>query len=120
MIFRVFLLLLLSTVSLLAAPPREFQVGDNLWRCYSKGKVLRTEANEFRIIDADDKNGAGLTCTLAAKPGERLTFSGKFKALKQDVEKLYLQIRFMPQKKIVQQEFSLIEEARAQMERRKV
>ena len=108
MILRVFLLLLLSTVSLLAAPPREFQVGDNLWRCYSKGKVLRTQANEFRIIDAVDQTGAGLTCTRAAVPGERLKFSGKFKALNNDVEKLYLQIRFMPQKKIVQQEFSLI------------
>ena len=108
MIFRVFLLLLLSTVSLLAAPPREFKVGGNLWRCYSKGKVLRTQANEFRIIDAVDQTGAGLTCTLPANPGERLQFAGKFKALNKDVEKLYLQIRFMPQKKIVQQEFSLV------------
>ena len=91
MIFRVFLLLLLSTVSLLAAPPREFKVGDNLWRCYSKGKVLRTAANEFRIIDADDKNGAGLTCTRDANPGERLQFAGKFKALNNNVEKLFLQ-----------------------------
>lgn len=105
--FRVFLLLLLSAVPLLAAPPREFKVGDNLWRCYSKGKVLRTAANEFRIIDADEKNGAGLTCTLPASTGERLQFSGKFKALNNDVEKLFLQIRFMPQKKIVQQQFSL-------------
>jgi len=105
---RVFLLFwLLSAVLLQAAPPREYKIGDQLWRCYSKGKVIRVADNEFRIIDAIDKTGAGLYCTLPVKPGERLSFSGSFKALNGDVEKLFLQIRFMPRKKIIQQEFSL-------------
>ena len=103
---RVFLLLLFCSL-FAAAAPREFTIDGKLWRCYSKGKVIRKSANEFRIIDSVDADGAGLIGTLKVKAGERLSFSGAFKAVNSDVEKLYVQIRFMPQKKIVQQEFLL-------------
>ena len=103
---RVFLLLLFCSL-FAAAAPREFTIDGKLWRCYSKGKVIRNSANEFRIIDSVDAYGAGLIGTFKVKAGERLSFSGAFKAVNSDVEKLYVQIRFMPQKKIVQQEFLL-------------
>ena len=101
------LLVLLVSGILRGADKREFRIGERTWKCYSNGRVTLGDDNVFTIVDDDEKAGAGLVSIFPAEADRWLSFSGEFKARDKDVSKVFVQARFMPQKKIVQQEFSL-------------
>ena len=103
-----FLLAALLTGGVLhGAAPREFRIGERTWKCYSKGRVTLGPDQVFTVADNDEKAGAGLVTVFPAETAKRLSFSGEFKALDRDVRELFVQARFMPGKKIIQQKFAL-------------
>ena len=102
-----FLLAALCCGGLYGAEQREFRIGERTWKCYSRGRVTLNAEQVFTVVDDDEKAGAGIVSIFPAVAEQWLSFSGEFKALDHDVDKLFVQARFMPEKKIVQQEVSL-------------
>ena len=85
----------------------EFHSNGRKWKTYSKGTVSQIDENEFLIIDRSPKTGAGIYCKAPAKAGKNYRVTAEMMAVSESRNGVYIQIRYLPSKKIYQQKIIL-------------
>jgi hypothetical protein len=105
--YRQLILTFIFTTLMIVRLAASFTSNGQIWHKYSNGTVKQRKNNEFLIIDDSATAGAGIFYVGPAEAGKHYRASAEMMTLSKSKDGVFIQIRYLPSKKIHQQNIIL-------------